>query len=215
MITPRRLTKGIKWSRTLATIGAIPVADFLQSRLIYKLGVVEESTFLTGHGANQPLGLFTTSDQGISADRNISAGNSSTEIKADGLIEALFALKSQYVQDPTCRWIFHRTVLKQIKKLKNGEGDYVFSIDTAGIPRILGVPVVQSEYAPCTLTAGLRVGIVGSLRFYGVAEHVAGYKVQTLTELYALTNQNATIIEKWVDGAPLLEEAFAVVTLAT
>ena len=103
--------------------------------------------------------------------------------------------------------------MKQIKKLKDGSGDYLFGFDSAGVPRILGIEVCQSEYAPAVMTSGLRVGMLGPLSCYGIAEHDT-YKIQTLTELYALENCNATIIEKYIDGSPLIEDAFAAITLA-
>jgi HK97 family phage major capsid protein len=212
-LIPKRCCKGIKWSRTLNSIGVINLAQFLNTRLIYKLGVVEENCFLNGSGANEPLGLFTTSADGVSSSRNVSEGASTTEVKADTLIAATFFLKPQYLADKSCRWIFHRSVMKQIRKLKDGDGNYLFGFDAAGVPRILGIPVIQSEYAPSTMSSGLRIGMLGPLSFYGIAEHDE-YKLQTLTELYALTNQNASLIEKWVDGGPLLEEAFAAITLA-
>ena len=210
---PHRLCKGIKWSRTLNSLGAVNVAQYIQSRLIYKLAVVEENCFLNGTGAGQPLGLFTVSDSGVGASRNCSDGNSTTEVKADGLINAAYFLKSQYLADKTCRWIFSRPVVQQIKKLKNGSGDYLYSLDNAGIARILGIEVCMSEYAPSVCTTGKRIGILGPLSCYGIAEHDE-YKLQTLTELYSLENCNASLIEKWIDGSPLIDQAFVAITLS-
>jgi HK97 family phage major capsid protein len=213
VLRPKRLCKGIKWSRTLASIGAVGVVDFINSRLTYKLSVVEEYQFLQGNGANAPLGMFVESSDGIPATRNVSEGSTTTSLTGDSFINCLYNLRDAYVRDPSCRWILHRNVLKQAKKLKTGTGEYVFDFDVAGIPRILGIPVISSEYAPSTMTSGLRVGMVGALRFYGIASHEE-FKIQTLTELYALQNCNATLIEEWIDGMPLLSEAFSALTLA-
>jgi HK97 family phage major capsid protein len=213
---PRRLVKGIKYSRKLADIGVGSMADFVISRLQYKLGVVEETAFLTGSGANEPLGIFTTSYQGIDSDRNVSEGNTTGAIKADGLINALYSLKSAYHRN--CRFVFHRDAIKQIRKLKDGDGTYLWQ---AGIgadrpPTILGLPYIVSEYAPNDFSAGERVGIVGDLSFYGIAEQwPTGIGIQILKEKYALENCDAALIQNYVDGAPLLAEAFAAVTLAT
>lgn len=211
---PRRLVKAVKVSRDLIERSSANIAEFIIGRLTQKLAVVEESKFLTGSGSNEPLGLFTTSDYGVSASRNVSTGNTNTAITADGLINCLYNLKGQYIRSKSCRWIFHRDAIKMIRKLKDGSGSYVWQagLDADRPSTILGIPYVVSEYAPNTFTTGERVGCVADLSFYGIAE-ADQISVQALLEKYALENCNAYVAQTHVDGGPLIEEAFSMVTL--
>jgi HK97 family phage major capsid protein len=213
-LTPHPVAQRILISRTLARNSVRPVVEFVASRLAYKFGVVEEGAYLTGTGANQPLGVFTPSAQGISTGRDVSTGNTTTAVTADGLIEAKYSLKQQYMNSPALRWVFSRTAVKNIRKLKTGAGDYIWQAGLGGTPgTILDVPFLMSEYAPSTFTAGLYVGIIGDFSNYWIAESMQ-MEMQRLDELYAATNQIGLIGRKEVDGMPVLEEAFARVTLA-
>ena len=213
---PHRCTKFIKVSRKLLRLARANPETFLKDRIQYKLSVTEENTFLNGNGVQQPLGVFTVSNMGISTDRDVSEGNTSSAIKADGLINCLYSLKAQYIRSPNCRWIFHRDAIKQIRKLKTGSGEYLWEPGIAGNrpATILDVPYVMSEYAPNTFSANQYVGICGDLSFYGVAESGV-VEILNLVEKYALTDQVAFLINHYCDGMPLLEEAFARVKLGS
>lgn len=213
-LTPHPLAQRILVSRTLARNSVRPIVEFVAERLAYKFATVEEGAYLTGTGANSPLGVFTASANGISTGRDVSTGNTTTAITADGLIEAKYALKQQYMNSPSLRWVFSRTAVKNIRKLKTGAGDYIWQAGLGGTPgTILDVPFLMSEYAPSTFTTGLYVGIIGDFSHYWIAESMQ-MEIQRLDELYAATNQIGLIGRKEVDGMPVLEEAFARVTLA-
>jgi HK97 family phage major capsid protein len=209
------LTKRVLVSQKLLRSSAINPETVVRDQMAYKFGVTEEKGFMVGTGANQPLGVFTSSVDGIGAARNISTGNTSTSIGADGLFEAKYALKDGYLRSPSCRWIFHRDAIKQIQKLKDGEGRYLFQPDLrAGAgDTILGIPVIMSEFAPNTFTAGQFVGIIGDFQYYWIATSL-GLQVQRLVELYAQTGQVGFIGRHAVDAMPTFGEAFARVTLA-
>lgn len=211
-LQPKPLAKRIKVSRKL--LMKVPDAENLvRNRLAYKFAITFEKALLTGSGAGQPLGVFTASAQGISTSRDISTGNTTTEIRTDGLINAKYAIKGQYW--PRLRWLFHRDGLKQIAKLKDGNGQYLWRESVrAGEPdRLLNVPTFMSEYSPNTFTTGLYVGIIGDFSNYWIADSMA-FEIQTLFELYAETNQVGMIGRLESDGQPVLEEAFARVALA-
>jgi HK97 family phage major capsid protein len=209
---PHPLAKRIKISRTL--LRAVPNAEQLvRNRLAYKFGITYEKACLTGSGAGQPLGVFTASADGISTGRDVSTGNTDTEIRFDGLIEVKYTLKAAYW--PQARWLFHRDAVKQIAKLKDGEGQYLWreSVRVGEPDRILGFPAHMSEYAPNTFTTGLYVGILGAFANYWIADALT-LEFQLLNELYAESNQVGLIGRLESDGMPVLEEAFARVKLA-
>lgn len=211
-LNPHPLAQFIKVSRTL--LRKVPSVEALVTqRLGYKQSVVAENAYLNGTGANQPLGVFTADDLGIGTGRDVSSGNTTTSIKFDGLISAKYTLKAQYW--PRARWTFHRDGVKQIAKLKDGNGQYIWreSVRVGEPDRVLGFPVFMSEYVPNTFTTGLYVGILGDFSFYWIADAL-DMDMQRLVELYAATNQVGFIIRSESDGMPVLGEAFVRVTLA-
>ncbi len=214
-LTPHPLAKLIKVSEKLLRVSAMDVEGLVIGRLAYKNGITAENAYLTGSGSNQPMGVFTaaTAGFGISTDRDISTGNTATAFTTDGLIEAKYSLKAQY--HPRLNWIFHRTAIKNLRKLKDGEGQYIWNPDIKGgqPDMILGSPYKMSEYCPNTFTTGLYVGIIGDFSFYWIADAL-NMRMQRLNELYAATNQVGFISRMESDGMPVLEEAFARVTLA-
>ena len=211
-LTPHPLAQYIKVSRKLLRL-APAAEDVVIERLGYKFGVVQENNFLNGTGVNSPLGVFTASNDGIGTGRDVSTGNTTTSIQTDGLKEAKYTLKGQYWRG--ARWIFHRSAMKQIAKLQDDEGRYIWQdgIREGEPDRLLGFPVHMSEYAPSTFTTGLYVGILGDFRFYHIVDSLA-FDIQRLDELFAATNQVGFIGRLETDGMPVLDTAFVRVKLA-
>ncbi len=208
---PHPLAKRIKVANKLLRM--VPGADALvRQRLAYKFGISQEKGFMIGSGSNQPLGVFTASANGVTTARDVSTGNTGTQVTFDGLISAKFALKSEYWSKAD--WIFHRDVMASIAKLKDGEGQYLWRQSViAGEPdTVLGRPVLMSEYAPNTMTSGLYVGILGDFSNYWIADAL-DMQIQVLKELYAETDQTGYIGRMETDGMPVLAEAFARVKL--
>ncbi len=211
-LTPHPLAKYIKLSRKLLRLA--PGAETLAiSRLAYKFAVVFEYNCLLGSGADQPLGVFTASANGINTDRDVSAGNTNTSIQFDGLIECKYSLKQQYWA--RARWLFHRDAMKQIAKLKDGDGQYIWreSVRVGDPDRVLGLPAFMSEYAPNTFTSAQYVGILGDFSHYWIADSLQ-MEMQRAEELFLATNEVGLVGRIESDGMPVLSEAFARVKLA-
>lgn len=211
---PHPLAKLIKVSEKLLRVSVKSAETLVRDRLAYKFAITEENTFLNGTGVNQPLGVFTASDNGISTTYDVATGNTATSIQTDGLIEAKYGLKGQYWGK--AKWIFHRDAIKQIRKLKTGEGDYIWQPGiTTDIPdRILEISYIMSEYAPNTFSASAYVGIIGDFSRYWIADALS-ITIRRLDELYAGTNQIGFKGNLECDGMPVLGEAFRRVKLAS
>ncbi len=165
------------------------------------------------------FGVFTSiggaGNSGITSDRDVSSGNTTTAIKADNLREVKYSLKAQYRASTSIGWIFHRDGIKMISKLKDGEGQYLWSPGiTVGDPdRLMNYPVFESENAPSTFTTGKLVGILGDYKEYWIADSL-NMTIQVLFEKYATTNQNGYLGRAQTDGMPVKANAFARVKLA-
>lgn len=209
---PNPATSEILISKTLIRNSSIGTDALIRGEIAEEVTSRLETAYMTGTGAGQPLGLFIASNDGIPTTRDISTGNTATEIKFDGLIEAMFAVKAQY--RAAAEWILSRTAIKQIMKLKDGAGQYVWQPSvTLGAPNVLlGHAVNESEYVPNTFTAGLYVGLFGNLKNYWICDSLQ-MEIQVLMELYARTNQVDYITRIETDGAPIMSSAFSRIKL--
>jgi HK97 family phage major capsid protein len=214
-LTPHPLSKLVKVSGKLLRLGtAMDPESIVREELAYVLGGTKEKAYMTGSGSNQPLGIFTASDDGIPTSRDVSTGNTATDIKGDGLIEAKFSLKSQYLKN--ARWLFHRDAIKGVRKLKDANGNYIWMAGlTSGQPdTILEIPYTMSEFAPHTFSASQYVGIIGDFRFYWIV-NALNMEIQRLIELFSLNNKIGFVARAESDAAPARAEAFSRVKLGT
>lgn len=223
-LRPSPLAKYIKMSKKL--LRQVPNADaVILDRLLYKVGITEEKAFLTGTGNNQPLGVFTASSMGISTARDTTCA-SSTVFTASEIISMFFNLKAGYRNNAT--WIIHRSVISLIRQLKDSNNNFLFTAGwdvrgggptgpgggLQGTPNtLLARPIMESEYAPSTMTTGLYTMIVGDFSRYWIADAL-DITIQVLYEYFATTNQMGYILRKETDGMPVLEEAFQRLKLA-
>lgn len=212
-LKPHPLSKLVKVSEPLLRNSALPIEGIVNDRMAYKFGVAMEKAYLTGNGSQQALGVFTASDDGIPTSRDISEGNTTTEITADNIIATQYSLKAQYMA--TAQWLFHRDALKMIALIKDGNGRYMFNLsEKPGVPDMLnGRPLMMSEFAPNTFTAGQYVGMLADFSHYWIADSLA-LQFRRLNELFALNNQIGFIGRMETDGMPVLAEAFSRIKLA-
>ncbi len=219
-LTPHPLAKRIKVSLKLLRLAAnsgsfaqdgsasVSGAEALVvDRMGYKFATTQEAAFFTGSGSGQPLGMYTASARGVSTARDITVG-STTDFTADGLIDQKYALKAQY--QATAEWFVHRDGYKRIRKLKDGNGQYLWGpgLNPGEPDTLLDRPVNLSEYNPNTFTTGLYVSMFCVPAFYWIAD-ATQMTVQRLNELYAETGEVGFIGRQEVDGMPVLEEAFS------
>lgn len=214
---PHPLAKRVLISRKFLRMSAIPADALVRDRLGYKFAVSQESAFLTGNGANQPLGVFTTHAQGISTARDYAAA-AQAALVGDDIINVFESLKPQYQKRST--WVMHRLIMREIRKIKTSFGEYIWQpgLSTERPATILDRPYVLSEYAPYNsstvpLATGNYVAIVGDFSFYWIVDAL-NMEVQVVDQLYAETNQIGYIGRMETDGSPVLEEAFARLKMA-
>lgn len=208
-LTPHYMTGEILVSRDLLRSSLLPVEEYIRYEIARDSGELEENAFQTGTGANQPLGLFTATNDGIGTAQDVNTGNTATTIGADNLRAMKYSLKVQYRQHPSLRWLWSRSAISQISRLKDGEGQYLWrdGISDGDPDRILGIEVVESEFTPNTFTTGKYVGLLGAFFFYWIADSLE-MDLLTLIEKYAESNQVAYVARRKVDGMPQIAEAF-------
>ncbi|MFB7031717.1 MULTISPECIES: phage major capsid protein [unclassified Streptomyces] len=213
-LSPNPMAKRVKVSRKLMRTAVTDPETLVRERLEYKFGITAEKGYMVGDGNKKPLGLFTASPDGIPTSRDLDVSTSGSGFvnvaggnAADDLITAKYTLKSGYHK--RARWLFHRMVVASVRKLKDGDGNYIWRPGLAGDAgdTILDIPFVMSEFAPATFGDGDYVGMLGDFSYYWIAESLQ-MEVQRLNELYAESNQIGFIGRMEADAMPVLGEAF-------
>lgn len=210
-LRPNPATKEIVVSKVL--LRKTPMAEqIVREELARVMAEGMENGYMTGTGAQQPLGVFTASGSGISTDRDVSTGNTSSSPTPDGLKNALYTLKASYWNNAV--WIMHRNTMLLLAKMKDGNGRYLLqdSIVQGEPTQLLGKPILLSEYAPSAYTTGLYVAVLGDFSNYWIVDSL-DMEVLQLRELYARNNKDCFIVRMMSDGAPVREEAFVRVKL--
>lgn len=204
-LMPHLFAKLVKTSRKMLRNSALAVESFLAQRLAYKFAITENKAYMTGSGSQRPLGMFVASNDGIPTTRDTTCA-STTTFTADELIDVQHSVKDAYRRSGT--WIASRTFRKMCRKLKDGNGQYLLTMNNASsIETLLERPLVVDENAPSTFTTGLYIAIFGDISFYYIQDGL-DLELQRLDELYAGTNQVGWIGRKETDAMPVLGEAF-------
>lgn len=213
VLFPHHLTGQIKVSRDLLRNAVISIENEVRGEMARDAGEVMEDAYLTGSGAQQPLGVFTASNDGIPTSRDVNTG-SATGITYEGMATAKYSLKSQYRNGGTragARWLFHRDAVLKIMLLRDGDGHPLMrpgrGLRDDDPDTILGMPFDESERAPNTFTNGNYFGLLGNWRYYEIADSLE-MEVQVLMELFSQTNEVGYVGRLKTDGMPTLSEAF-------
>ncbi len=204
-LTPHLFSKAVRSSRKMLRNSTLAVETFIAQRLAYKFAITENKAYMTGDGAQQPLGLFVASNDGIPTSRDTTTV-SATSFTYDELIDLQHSVKDAYRSNGS--WIASRTFRKMVRKLKDGNGNYLLVMNTAsGVDTLLERPLVVDENAPSTFTTGQYVAIFGDIKFYYIQDGI-DLEIQRLDEIQARKNQVEWIGRKETDAQPVLAEAF-------
>lgn len=144
-----------------------------------RLGRTANEVLTTGTGTNQPHGIVTASSAGKTA-------TAAAALDSDELIDLLHSVDPAYRQSPQCRWMFNDSTLAAIRKLKDGQGNYLWQmgdVRTGEPDRILGNPYSVNQ-AMADIGASAKPIIFGDFSRF-IVRKVMGFQVMTLRERYA------------------------------
>jgi HK97 family phage major capsid protein len=149
---------------------------------------------------------------GLTTSQDVTA-SAATSFTGDDLINCFFDLKEAYQRNAS--WLVSRTFVKNARKLKDGNAQYLWQPGLGGAPgTLLDRPVRIDENVPATYTTGLYVAAVGDFKQGYYIQDGLGLEIQRLDELLALTNQVGFLARKETDGMVVLPEALRRLKLA-
>ena len=156
-------TTFVKWSLALNQDSIFNIEQLLGELLGERLGRRANTELTTGDGSGDPNGIVTASSLGVTAA-------SATAITADELIDLIHSVNPAYRMSPKVRFMFNDTTLKAIRKLKDGDGQYLWGRGdfTQGVaPTLLGYNYSVNQ-AMATIATGVKGVVFGDFSKYYV-----------------------------------------------
>lgn len=199
-----KIGTAIRVSEELINDSVFDLENYMTAEFARRIGTEEEKSFLIGDGSKKPTGIFTQAD--------VTGPTTATkDITFDDMIELYHSLPAPYRKNAV--WILHDSTVKVIRKLKDGNGNYIWQPSTqAGQPDlILNRPYYTSTFAPLP-EAGNKAIAFGDFSYYWIADR-QGRTFKRLNELYAANGQIGFLASQRVDGKLVLPEAVKVLTV--
>lgn len=144
-----------------------------------RLGRTANEILTTGDGTNKPQGIVPASSLGKET-------TSATVFTSDELIDLFHSVDPAYRMSPSCRWMFNDTTLATIRKLKDGQNNYLWQMGDVRIGEpdtFLGKPYSVNQ-AMADSSASSRPIVFGDFSKF-VVRKVRDFSVMTLRERYA------------------------------
>ena len=142
-------------TQTLLDDAYADVDEWLADEVEASFSAQESAAFVTGDGANKPKGVLSydmIADASHAWDKigfilSGGAGAFAASNPADKLIDLVYALKSQFRAN--ARFVMNRRTVSAVRKLKDGDGNYLWRPGGAGeAASLLGYAVTEIEDMP-------------------------------------------------------------------
>ena len=157
-------TKWLRVSYELANDSIFAMETLLGDLLGERLGRQLNVQLTTGTGSGAPNGVLTASTAGKTAA-------STTAFTWDELMDLEHSIDPAYRQSPKVRYMFNDTVLLAARKLKDGQGNYLWQSGDVqgGVPASFnGRPYSINQAMPSALTTGQKLVLFGDFSKYFV-----------------------------------------------
>ena len=171
-------TDFVRWSWELSMDSIFAMEQLLGELLGERLARIANVQLTTGTGSSAPNGIVTASALGKTAA-------SATAITADEIIDLLHSVDPAYRQSPKARFMFNDSTLAAIRKLKDGQGNYLWQMGdvTAGQPGTLLGYRYSVNQAMDSIATAKKVVLFGDFGKYYVRK-VGGPVVGVMRERF-------------------------------
>jgi HK97 family phage major capsid protein len=157
-------TEWLRVSFELANDSIFNMEQLLGTLLGERLGRRANAWLTTGTGSGQPNGIVTASTLGKTTA-------SATAFTADEVMDLLHSVDPAYRASPKARFMFHDNILLAARKLKDGQGNYLWQMGNikAGEPdRLLNYPYSINQDMAATQVTTARIMAFGDFSKYYV-----------------------------------------------
>ena len=156
-------TEFVRWSLALSQDSIFNMEQLLGELLGERLGRRANVELTTGDGTGDPNGIVTASSLGKTAA-------SASAITTDELLDLQHSVDPAYRQSPKSRFMFNDSTLAAIRKLKQGDGQYIWQmgdIRMSAPGTLLGSPYSINQ-AMASIATGNKSVIYGDFGKYYV-----------------------------------------------
>lgn len=156
-------TEFVRWSWELSQDSIFSMEALLADLLGERLGRIANRRLTTGTGSSQPHGIVTASTLGVTTV-------AAAAVTWDEIFDLEHSVDPAYRASPKCRWMFNDTTLKTMRKLKDGDGNYLWQNGDVqkGIPASFNGRAYSINQHMASLGAGNRAMIFGDFSKYFV-----------------------------------------------
>ena len=157
-------TPWLRVSKELADDSLFAMEGFLGGLLGERLGRTANSQLTVGVGTTAPQGIVVGSSTGKTAA-------SATVFTSDEIIDLEHSVDPAYRESPKAAYMFHDLVLAAIRKLKDGQGNYLWQAGNirTGVPATLnGRNYHVNQAMSSAFTTGQKLILYGDLSKYFV-----------------------------------------------
>jgi HK97 family phage major capsid protein len=112
-------TEWVRWSAELSADSVFNMESLLGRLLGERMGRIANAKLTTGSGSSDVEGIVTNSAAGVTAA-------SATAVTADEIIDLVHSVDPAYRQSPNAAIMMNDSTLKAIRKLKDGNGNYLW-----------------------------------------------------------------------------------------
>lgn len=153
----------VQISMELLQDSAFDIETFIGELIGERIARRVNTELTTGDGTGDPNGIVTASALGVTAA-------STTAVTFDELIDLQHSVDPAYRQSPKARFMFNDTALKAVRKLKDGDGSYIWQMGDVrtGVPGTLLGSLYSINQAMPAMTTGLKAFIYGDFNKYYV-----------------------------------------------
>lgn len=153
------------------------IDEWLADEVEASFAAQESTAFVTGNGANKPKGFldYPTVPDGIQLADHIgyiasgANGAFSATDPADRIIDLIYALKSQFRAN--ARFVMNRRTVSAVRKLKDGDDNFLWRPGTAGeSATLLGYPVTELEDMPDVAVGSYAIAFGDFRRSYLIVD---------------------------------------------
>lgn len=181
-------------SSELLQDSALNIEEIIRAAMAERIGRKGNTDLTTADGSAKPHGIVPAAGAGYTAA-------SATAIAWDDIIELFHSVDPAYREDPSCRFMFKDSTLKALRKLKNGEGQYIWQ--PADVKNAQPATILDKPYAINSAMAAIGTGnksvTFGAMNRY-VVRRVNEFQIKRLVERYADYDQTGFIGFTRFDG---------------
>jgi len=219
----------------MAAGGPDTALSYVADRLGIAIARATDSAYTVGTGSSQPQGIgatastaFATTNSGRIINQGVVLAEDAliSTITADNVIDCVHAVPPQYRASPRFQILLSDTALRNIRKLKDTAGYYVFSpaqampgTNVVGLPgTIYGVNYNIGEYVATTQSGatsanarGAAYFIVGNWDYFSIFDRTG---IDSMLDPYSAAANLQQTLYTWfrTDSKIMMPEAFAVIS---